>query len=211
MPIQPSPARYLGRVSEIFHASLPSSVCKTASTPQHAEFLVHARFPGDPVSTAFACMLSHALKTGKRPLIRGLPEAAFQGLIQNFFPGLRLQNGPANQNPPATEDEYGDLVALLMQHRRHQTLASEWLCHAIVSASLNDNHLWQDMGLPNRGILSQLMQENFPALAAKNTADMKWKKFFYRQLCEQAEVLACKSPNCTDCCDYALCFETEAA
>lgn len=35
---------------------------------------------------------------------------------------------------------------------------------------------------------------------------MKWKKFFYRQLCEQAEVLICKSPNCAVCSDYSLCF-----
>ncbi len=211
MLVQPSPARYLGRVSEIFHTSLPRTGQSASTIPQLEDFLVHARFPGESVSTVLAYMLTQALKSGKNPLIRGLPEAAFQGLIQNFFPGLRLQNGPANQNLPVTEDEYDDLVTLLMQHRRYQTLASEWLCHAIASASLHDNHLWQDMGLPNRNILSQLMQENFPSLAAKNTADMKWKKFFYRQLCEQAEVLVCKSPNCADCCDYAQCFEMEAA
>jgi nitrogen fixation protein NifQ len=219
MLIPPLPARYLGRVSEIFHVSLPSRVSDDASMPRHADFLAHARFPEDALSKAFAHMLSHALKAGKKPLIRGLPEIAFQGLMQNFFPGLHLQNCPANQNQRVSEDvngdefddEYDELVALLMQYRRHQTLASEWLCHAISSACLHDNHLWQDMGLPNRSILTQLMQANFPALAAKNTADMKWKKFFYRQLCEQAQVDVCKSPNCADCCDYSLCFETEAA
>lgn len=211
MLVQPSPARYLGRVSEIFHTSLSRTGQSASNIPQLEDFLVHARFPGESVSTVLAYMLTQALKSGKNPLIRGLPEAAFQGLIQNFFPGIRLQNSPANQNLPAAEDEYDDLVTLLMQHRHYQTLASEWLCHAIASASLYDNHLWQDMGLPNRNILSQLMQENFPSLAAKNSADMKWKKFFYRQLCEQAEVLVCKSPKCTDCCDYTQCFEMEAA
>jgi nitrogen fixation protein NifQ len=38
---------------------------------------------------------------------------------------------------------------------------------------------------------------------------MRWKKFFYRQLCEQADVLICKSPSCGVCCDYASCFGAE--
>ena len=35
----------------------------------------------------------------------------------------------------------------------------------------------------------------------------KWKKFFYRQLCQQAEILICKSPSCAVCSDHAQCFE----
>ena len=42
---------------------------------------------------------------------------------------------------------------------------------------LRDNHLWQDMGLPSRAVLSQLMTENLPRLAALSCADMKWKGF----------------------------------
>jgi nitrogen fixation protein NifQ len=38
---------------------------------------------------------------------------------------------------------------------------------------------------------------------------MKWKKFFYRQLCERAGVPICKSPHCAECCDRALCFGPE--
>jgi nitrogen fixation protein NifQ len=74
---------------------------------------------------------------------------------------------------------------------------------------MGENHLWQDMGLPSRKVLSQLMTTYFPALAAKNTGDMKWKKFFYRQLCERANVPICKSPHCADCCDYPVCFGGE--
>ncbi|HEY6898882.1 MAG TPA: nitrogen fixation protein NifQ, partial [Rhodocyclaceae bacterium] len=54
--------------------------------------------------------------------------------------------------------------------------------------------------------LSALMLRFFPALAAKNSGDMKWKKFFYRQLCEQTGLLMCKSPHCADCSDYRVCF-----
>ncbi len=38
---------------------------------------------------------------------------------------------------------------------------------------------------------------------------MKWKKFFYRQYCEQAEVLICASPSCARCSDYPACFGPE--
>ena len=66
-------------------------------------------------------------------------------------------------------------------------------------------------GLPNRAVLSRLMQTHFPTLAAKNIGDMKWKKFFYRQLCERAGVPICKSPHCADCCDFRVCFGPEDA
>jgi len=38
---------------------------------------------------------------------------------------------------------------------------------------------------------------------------MRWKKFFYRTLCERDGVLLCKAPNCEVCEDYALCFVPE--
>jgi nitrogen fixation protein NifQ len=47
-------------------------------------------------------------------------------------------------------------------------------------------------------------------LKRKNAGDMKWKKFFYRQLCEAAEVPICKSPSCAECCDYSVCFGPES-
>jgi len=39
---------------------------------------------------------------------------------------------------------------------------------------------------------------------------MKRKKFFCRQLCEQAAALICKSPNHAACSDYAVCFGPES-
>jgi nitrogen fixation protein NifQ len=54
------------------------------------------------------------------------------------------------------------------------------------------------------------MRENFPALAAKNSGDMKWKKFFYRQLCERAQVPVCKAPHCAECSDYTYCFSHDS-
>lgn len=100
-------------------------------------------------------------------------------------------------------------MELLLEARREPSETLAWLSHAVASAAMRDNHLWQDMGLPNRALLSRLMAECFPELAARNVGDMKWKKFFYRQLCEREQVPICKSPNCADCIDYKVCFGPE--
>ena len=34
---------------------------------------------------------------------------------------------------------------------------------------------------------------NFPQLARRNTQDMRWKKFLYKQLCEQDGGYVCRS------------------
>ena len=193
-------------------AALPSAILPAAAAeaPGYGDFLAHARYPGHLLTLAFAGVIASALATRRRPLIRGLAESDFDSLMETFFPGLRLNNGARPASGGGDEyTEYDDLVGLLMAHRSQPSTALAWLSHAIASASLFDNHLWQDMGLPRRAILSQLMQTHFPALAAKNAGDMKWKKFFYRQLCEREEVLICKSPNCADCCDYRICFGPE--
>ena len=108
------------------------------------------------------------------------------------------------------EDEVADVVALLLDHADPQAGPSEWLeaaATAVAVACLGDNHLWQDLLLTNRGELNAIMRHWFPAIVAKNSGDMKWKKFFYRQLCERAEILICKSPSCGVCTDQPVCFE----
>ena len=67
------------------------------------------------------------------------------------------------------------------------------------------------MGLTGRQALSDLLQQNFTALHDKNVGNMKWKKFFYKQLCERAEVNLCKAPSCQVCADYRSCFGPEEA
>lgn len=107
-------------------------------------------------------------------------------------------------------DEIDDLMALLLEHAdpsagpKADRYHVAWL---IACASLGDQHLWQDLGLPSRDTLSALMARWFPALKALNVGDMKWKKFFYRQLCLKEEILICKSPTCDDCGDRGACFE----
>jgi nitrogen fixation protein NifQ len=83
------------------------------------------------------------------------------------------------------------------------------MAERVALACLGDNHLWQDLKLASRGELSELMRHWFPELVARNRADMKWKKFLYKQLCERESLLICKAPSCEVCTDRPLCFGPE--
>ena len=180
---------------------------RTGNALDYRGLLASARYPDDPRTLALAGVIAQGLALDERPLLRELSEQAFAAMMAACFPGLALENGSKGQI--AAVDEYDDLVILLTEHRVDDSDGILWLCHATATASLRNNHLWQDLGLPNRQVLSLLMTENFPTLAARNVGDMKWKKFFYRQLCEKAEVLICKSPNCAVCDDHRVCFGPE--
>lgn len=106
-------------------------------------------------------------------------------------------------------EEFDDLVELLLAHASRDSEETRLLARLVAHACMGENHLWQDLGLPDRQALNEILREHFPALHAKNTGNMRWKKFFYRQLCERAGVPICKSPSCGVCCDYATCFGPE--
>ena len=36
----------------------------------------------------------------------------------------------------------------------------------------------------------------------RNTRDMKWKKFLFKQLCETEGIYICRAPTCDQFCDY---------
>jgi nitrogen fixation protein NifQ len=111
-------------------------------------------------------------------------------------------------------DEVEDLVALLLDHAAPAAGTPEAIAavaERVAVGCLGDNHLWQDMRLASRAELTALMQHWFPALVAKNHADMKWKKFLYKQLCEREALFICKAPSCNVCIDRPLCFGPEEA
>lgn len=114
------------------------------------------------------------------------------------------------QGAASRADEVDDVSQLLLAHLDPAAGPAErgrQVAHTVAVACLGDDHLWQDLGFQNRQQLGAMLRYWFPALVAKNTGDMKWKKFFYRQLCEAHEVLICKSPSCAVCQDYVHCFE----
>jgi len=135
-----------------------------------------------------------------------------QFLLARLFPHTLslLDVHPSWRGPKADADEEPALRALLHDQRTpgQDPDMARWLARIIARRSLGSRHLWEDLGLANRAELTRLMQRHFRPLADRNPK-MRWKKFFYRTLCEEEGVLLCKSPNCSVCEDYALCFVPE--
>ena len=107
------------------------------------------------------------------------------------------------------EDEWQELVDLLLAHAKDTALETKCLAKILAAGCMGSHHLWQDLGLPDRKSLSDLISYAFPALALKNNKNMRWKKFFYRQLCEEGGHFICRSPSCETCPTYNECFGDE--
>lgn len=111
---------------------------------------------------------------------------------------------------PALDSEEQALRELL-----NAECALEGPLGAIISAitarrAMMSDHLWQDMGLPERPALSALIAACWPRLHAGNSQNMRWKRFFYRALCEAEGFALCSVPNCRDCAEYDTCFGEES-
>ncbi|HYA65228.1 MAG TPA: nitrogen fixation protein NifQ [Burkholderiaceae bacterium] len=104
--------------------------------------------------------------------------------------------------------EYDDLVALLGEYARDRSEEIAAVARWLAFSCTGENHLWEDLGLPERPALTSLMQDCFPQLRALNCQNMRWKKFFYKQLCNRAQVFACQAPSCDQCSEFSLCFES---
>lgn len=111
---------------------------------------------------------------------------------------------------PLRHQEYDDLLRLLLEHAADRAESTSAVARWVAFSCMGENHLWEDLGLPDRPELTRLMADRFPALRAKNGANMRWKKFFYKQLCERAQVFACRSPSCDQCSEYSGCFGPES-
>lgn len=140
---------------------------------------------------------------------------------QEFRSFLNLKNPSLDTdfNTPPWEDvrqnllemrreEWLEVRDLLLQYVEPNR-SSFWMADTVAAGCLGGNHLWRDLGLPNRQSLGELLNGNFPILAARNTKDMKWKKFFYKQLCEADGSYVCRAPTCEQCTAYDDCFGPE--
>jgi nitrogen fixation protein NifQ len=173
--------------------------------------LLMGRAAGLPNDDLFARMLvSQTRAQGALPPGLGLGPMVFAALVKRHFPGFTLPGKLAVSGLDGERRaERDDLLNLLLEHRAGQDLSETWMAEIVTAACMASDHLWQDLGLWSRLDLSRLMIGNFPALAAKNDQDMKWKKFLYKQLCRQEGIYVCRSPSCEVCVDYAKCFASE--
>jgi nitrogen fixation protein NifQ len=188
-----------------------------------AVYCANEHLAADPMTAWFASILSGQRQgRGCLPYFLGLNADDFALVAQRFFAHTRMralaytedcevmQRGALRQQLlDIRTDEWSDLRALLRLHRSGKDVAELYLADILAAGCLGADHLWRDLGLNTRAELGELIRHNFPTLAALNTKDMKWKKFFYKQLCEQQGAYVCRSPSCEQCAVYEDCFGTE--
>jgi nitrogen fixation protein NifQ len=170
----------------------------------------------DVLTEAYAGVIATYCNPSSDPFVPalGLDICSFHDLLQTRFPHftppprwLTVQKESVGSS--SALGEFSDLLQLLLDHRAVADEHHRNVAHLVTTACMGGDHLWQDLGLPDRKALSALLTGHFPTLAEKNTGDMKWKKFFYKQLCEREGINACKAPSCAACCDYGICFGAE--
>lgn len=156
-----------------------------------------------------ACILTHALAergAGKGPLTErlGLAGADIAALRDCWLPGLDLPDldRPA-PDLPADQSAIATLILMRAGDRRPE---ARWLAAILARRAMETRHLWEDLGLPSRAALGALIARQLPRLDAANRQKMRWKKYFYRQICADAAFSLCLSPSCDDCAERADCF-----
>ena len=179
---------------------------------QQAAFSTAMCEQGMPVSATNRGWLAQILlaqRTGRTclPVCLGLGKNIFQ----QVFAGTALPEGDDLRQELLSlrEDEWQDINQLLVKYRAGECDGEVLLAAVVAAGCLGGDHLWRDIGLNSRAELRQLLNDNFPSLVDANRADMKWKKFFYKQLCEAEGGYVCRAPSCEVCSAYDDCFGPE--
>jgi nitrogen fixation protein NifQ len=141
------------------------------------------------------------------------------GLTNNDLARLIEQQFPAATDVPASwraptekpeDDETAMVRDLLLANRSTEGEISQWLSAMVARRAMEPNHLWEDLGLRDRDELTRLLDRHFQPIACKNTKNMKWKRFFYRSMCEDDGFVMCSTPVCTQCADFHRCYGDES-
>lgn len=141
----------------------------------------------------------------------GISGNELRRVIATYFPdAATLLEDFGLDNEATVGDEEQSLRRLLLRSRSTPAPLSSVFSIIIARRATRPNHLWQDLGLANRSELSRLMQRHFAPLALRNRQDMKWKKFFYRLICQDENSRMCLAPSCSECCDFEGCFGDES-
>lgn len=159
----------------------------------------------------FACLLAvAAAETDNLAAALGLNEMELDNLTACYFPGVKpetltLRKGPP-PNPPDPELQTLLCSWLPVDKDGGSPAPSLWLARILASRASLPGHLWRAMGLFARPELTAAIDRHLPALAEANSQGMRWKRFFFKELCARGGGTMCKSPECGVCSDYALCF-----
>ncbi|OSI22299.1 nitrogen fixation protein NifQ [Bradyrhizobium canariense] len=159
-----------------------------------------------------ACILAtSAMDGGQLPERAGLTNQELNALLVQYFPSTPVRSYTwRDQSALPAPDETVMVRDLLLAQRSTRGEVGGWLATMIARRAMEPNHLWEDLGLRKRDELSRVLMRHFGPLAARNTKNMRWKRFFYRMLCEDDGLVMCTTPVCTECNDFDLCFGEES-
>lgn len=154
-----------------------------------------------------------AMENGAVTERAGLAMADLASLIAQWFPaacGMGVVWCARDADEDAEDEEIAMVRDLLLANRSSQGDAGRWLAAMIARRAMEPNHLWEDLGLRDRSELTRLLARHFGPIAVRNARNMRWKRFFYRMLCEDDGLVMCSTPVCTNCNDFSLCFGDES-
>ncbi len=166
-------------------------------------------FDNHVLASILAAALTEAATPGARAIDGlGLSQAELGRLVDRCFPGYAAPE-LVGFEPARPAEEEALLVDLLLAHRSGPEPVATWLATLVARRAMRPDHLWQDLGLNDRGELNRLLACHFRSLHAGNTGNMRWKKYFYRVLCEAEGFSLCAAPSCAVCTDFNDCFGAE--
>ncbi|KWV58323.1 molybdenum processing protein [Bradyrhizobium macuxiense] len=180
----------------------------TGVLPEDAEIAADSDFDRHVLASILAAA---AMDGGSLVEKAGLTDHELAALLDQYFSSIELK---AEQSLAYFKSNVTDEVAvvrdLLLARRSTEGDIGRWLAAMIARRAIEPDHLWEDLGLRNRGELSRLLSRHFAPLAACNINNMRWKRFFYRTLCEDEGLVMCTTPVCTQCNDFIVCFGDES-
>lgn len=182
---------------------------KPASSPRDDATVLDGAFDRDLLSH----LVRHAereAKTVGQPIEKLLGVTHAQLEVIAAFAGIDDPDLISGGGSPSPDDEELMLRELLMRHRSQPGDIGEWLACIIARRAMEPNHLWEDLGLPERPDLTRLLLRHFQSLAANNTRNMRWKRFLYRAICESEGFTMCPSPTCDACSEFHICYSDDS-
>lgn len=159
-----------------------------------------------------ACILAAGVMEGGLLFEKiGLSSDELAALLKQNFPSIRIEGDDLLMGSKHYDNDEVTMVRdLLLARRSTEGDTGRWMAAMIARRVMEPNHLWADLGLRNRGELSRLLNRHFRPLARRNVKNMRWKRFFYRTLCEDEGLILCTTPVCTECNDFNHCFGDES-
>lgn len=174
--------------------------------------------PGDADAVFFATVIAKSLT--QRNLARsGLAPAELARALDSLFPGALDSAEPAlaelgAQYPAYAASGLADpqpgftllLRALLRVYGTPASAITPLVTSVLAHACLRPDHLWRDLGLRGREDVTALLTRHYPGLVARNTHNLRWKKFLAYSAFEYAGLPVTAAPGCADCEDHGFCY-----